>query len=51
MEPLFEKFVLPIYRIGASYPEADSKWKIINRETGKEYSKERALKEIKRFYP
>lgn len=50
IEPLFERFVLPIYRFAASYPEEDTKWKIVDRETGEEYSKERAIKEVEQFY-
>ncbi|MDI5886238.1 hypothetical protein [Flavobacterium yafengii] len=46
LEPLFEKFVLPIYRMIARSPVEESKWKIVNRETGEEYSLETARKEL-----
>lgn len=46
LEPLFERFVLPIYRMCARKPNQESKWKIINRETGEEYLLETAEKEL-----
>ena len=46
LEPLFEKYVLPIYRMCARKPDQESKWKIVNRETGEEYSLEIAEKEL-----
>lgn len=46
IEPLFERFVLPIYRMCARNPFEESKWKIVNRETGEEYSLETAEKEL-----
>ena len=46
LEPLFEKYVLPIYRMCARKPDQESKWKIVNRETGEEYSLETAEKEL-----
>jgi hypothetical protein len=46
LEPLFEKYVLPIYRMIARSPVEKSKWKIVNRETGEEYSLETARKEL-----
>lgn len=38
LEPLFERFVMPIYCMCARRPFEESKWKIVNRETGEEYS-------------
>ncbi|MBP6126590.1 hypothetical protein [Flavobacterium sp.] len=46
LEPLFEKFVLPIYRMCARKPDQESKWKIVNRETDEEYSLEIAKNEL-----
>ena len=46
LEPLFEKYVLPIYRMCARKLDQESKWKIINRETEEEYSLETAIKEL-----
>ena len=46
LEPLFEKYVLPIYRMCARSPVEESKWKIVNRETGEEYPLETARKEL-----
>lgn len=46
LEPLFEKYVLPIYRMCARKPDQESKWKIVNRETGEEYSLATAKKEL-----
>ena len=46
LEPLFEKYVLPIYRMCAIKPNQESKWKIVNRETGEEYSLKTAEKEL-----
>ena len=46
IEPLFERFVLPIYVFVARKPDQESKWKIVNRETGEEYSLETAEKEL-----
>lgn len=46
LEPLFEKYVLPIYVFVARKPDQESKWKIVNRETGEEYSIETARKEL-----
>jgi hypothetical protein len=42
LEPLFERFVLPIYAMCARKPNQESKWKIVNRETNEEYSYEEA---------
>ena len=42
LEPLFENYVLPFYYSACTFPkdfEYRSKWKIINRETGKEYDR------------
>jgi len=47
IETLFERFVLPIYIFASRRPNESGKWKIINRETGEEYSAERATKELK----
>lgn len=44
LEPLFERFVLPIYVMGARRPDQNTKWKIVDRETGEEYSYEMARK-------
>ena len=44
LEPLFERFVLPIYCMCARKPDQESNWKIINRETNEEYSFEMARK-------
>ena len=38
IEPLFERFVLPIYVFASRRPNEDGKWKIVNRETGEEYT-------------
>lgn len=46
LEPLFERYVLPIYRMCARKPNQESKWKVVNRETGEEYSLETAEKEL-----
>lgn len=45
LEPLFEKYVLPIYVFAARRPNEDVKWQVISRETGEEYSSERAIKD------
>lgn len=46
LESLFERYVLPIYVFVARKPDQESKWKIVNRETGEEYSLETAEKEL-----
>ena len=46
IEPLFERFVLPIYVFASRRPNEDGKWKIINRETGEEYTGDKATIEI-----
>lgn len=46
LEPLFEKYVLPIYVFASRRIDENSKWKIVNRETGKEYSVGRAISKL-----
>ena len=46
LEPLFERYVLPIYVFVARKPDQESKWKIVSRETGEEYSLEIAEKQL-----
>ena len=50
IEPLFERFVLPIYVFASRRPGEDGKWKIVNRETGEEYSASKATLEIEKLY-
>jgi hypothetical protein len=50
LEPLFERYVLPFYYSACTFPEdmnIHSKWKVINRETGKEYDRKEAFKRLK----
>ena len=49
IEPLFERFVLPIYVFTSRRPNEDGKWKIVNRETGEEYTGEMATIAIKQI--
>lgn len=49
LEPLFEKYILPIYKVCARRPDQESKWKVVNRETEEEYSVETATVEFKKF--
>ena len=49
IEPLFERFVLPIYVFASRRPNEDGKWKIVNRETGEEYTGEMATIGIKQI--
>ena len=49
IEPLFERFVLPIYVFASRRPNEDGKWKIVNRETGEEYTGEMATIAIKQI--
>ena len=50
IEPLFERYVLPIYVFVARKPDQESKWKIVNRETGEEYSLKKATTEFKKIF-
>ena len=50
LEPLFERYVLPIYVFVARKPDQESKWKIVNRETGEEYSLKKATTEFKKIF-
>lgn len=50
LEPLFERFVLPFYYAVCTYPNdinKKSKWKIVNRESGKEYDRVLAFKKLR----
>ena len=49
LEPLFEKYVLPIYIMCTRRPDQESKWKMVNRETGEEYLVETATVEFKKL--
>lgn len=52
LEPLFEKFVLPFYYAVCTFPEdfnIESKWKMVNRETGEEYSRVEAIISMKKM--
>lgn len=49
LEPLFEKYVLPIYKVCARRPDQESKWKVVDRETGEEYTVETATVEFKKL--
>ena len=47
LEPIFEKYILPIYYTvceGYTPIGRDSKWKVTNRETGLEYDRRKANK-------
>ena len=50
LEPLFEKYVLPIYVFAARKPDQESKWKIVNRETDEEYPIKKATIEYKKLF-
>lgn len=50
IEPLFERFVIPIYVFASRRPNEEGKWKIVNRETGEEYSAEQAIYEVNNLY-
>jgi hypothetical protein len=50
LEPLFERYVLPFYYSACTFPEdinIQSKWKVINRETGEEYDRKEAFKALR----
>ena len=47
LEPLFEKYVLPIYVFASRRVDEKSKWKIVNRETNEEYPIKRAISELR----
>jgi len=46
LEPLFERFAIPVYIMLARRFDEEPKWKIINRETDEEYTVEMARKAI-----
>jgi hypothetical protein len=50
LEPLFEKYVLPIYVFVARKHDQESKWKIVNRETEEEYPLKKATTEFKKLF-
>ncbi|MGR3792031.1 hypothetical protein ACUXZJ_14380 [Flavobacterium sp. TN-1] len=50
IEPLFERFIIPIYVFASRRPNEDGKWKIVNRETGKEYPVDEAIEVTKKLY-
>lgn len=50
LEPLFERFVLPIYVFVARKSDQESKWKIVNRETEEEYPLKKAITEYKKLF-
>lgn len=49
IEPLFERFVIPVYIFASRRPGEDGKYKIVNRETGKEYAEEKAISELRKL--
>ena len=46
LEPIFEEFILPFYYFACWLPKHSTNWKIVNRETGEEYSRELATKKV-----
>ena len=46
LEPIFEEFILPFYCFACWLPKHPTNWKIVNRETGEEYSRELATKKV-----
>ena len=46
IEPLFERYVLPIYMFSARRPDQKSDWKIIKRNTGEVYTEDKAISEL-----
>lgn len=50
IEPLFERFIIPIYIFASRRLNEDGKWKLINRETGKEFSVDEAIEATKKLY-
>ena len=49
LEPLFERFVLPFYYSACTFPKdmnTHSKWKVVDRENGKEYDRREAFKQL-----
>lgn len=49
LEPLFEKYILPIYIMCTRNSDQESKWKIVSRETEEEYLVETATVEFKKI--